>query len=331
MDFEIKTEGGGDVFIYQDLPAELKRLPKLLAGWFTLKGDWGDASFLYYRGDGFTLAFNDYLITNNTVMMARPALHILELHISLGKPIIGTWDGIAQPSLLEGQFNLSYTPHVNTKVNFKARNVHASYDIHFEKPFLIELASDFPLLAEFLERVEKNEATELFKSNYYCSPDMLATIKFIETNNYSVAAQKRLSEYKVKEILIAALERIEGRPSNREIKLFPRDVEALLSVKGAFEQQLDEIPSLKQLCRLSGLNEDKLKRGFKKLFGTTPYDYHIQLKMLEAKRLLLDTDKTIYEIAYTIGYHHVSNFCIEFKKLFGCQPGFFRKYGRKKN
>lgn len=332
MNFEITTEGSGEVLIVPDLVEDLLRLPKLPAHCFTLLGDWGRATFLHYAGKGFTISFNDYRVSIDTVLKARSKVHVLELSIALGTPIIGTWDGIEQPSLLKNQFSLNYTPHVKTRASFQKGKKYSSFDIHFEKEFLQELALDFPLLAAFMDKVEYGkDPAELYSKNMFCNDHMLANIAFIENNPYSRRAQRLLIEYKVKEILIAAVERISDlQDEKRDVKLHPRDEEALRMIHGFIETNNGEMPTLKELCRKSGLNQDKLLKGFNKLFGTTPYDYHIQLKMEEAKRLLLDTGLKIFEIAYQIGYHHSSNFCIQFEKLYGCQPSYFRKFGRKK-
>ena len=106
-----------------------------------------------------------------------------------------------------------------------------------------------------------------------------------------------------------------------KIKLSINDKVALGKAKELVEESFEEMPSLQQLCRKTGLNVDKLKKGFKLLFGKPPYAYHCQLKMEQAKKLLLETDQTIYEIAWSLGYQHSSNFCIEFKRFWGCRPG----------
>ncbi len=111
------------------------------------------------------------------------------------------------------------------------------------------------------------------------------------------------------------------------LKLSLRDKEALEEAKKLIEMQpVDQPLSLKQLSRKTGLNEYKLKKGFKELFTRTPYDYHLEIKMNEAKKLLLDTDASVYTIAYQVGYQHVSNFCIQFKKRFGRTPLCFKMH-----
>lgn len=109
-----------------------------------------------------------------------------------------------------------------------------------------------------------------------------------------------------------------------DVKLYPADKQLLEEVRLFIAGNLQEFPSLPVLCRTFGLNSDKLKKGFRYLFGLGPYAYHLQLRMNEARRLLLETDDPVCSIAWTLGYEHPSNFCIRFKKMFGCTPGTYR-------
>jgi AraC-like DNA-binding protein len=113
--------------------------------------------------------------------------------------------------------------------------------------------------------------------------------------------------------------------SGKELKLSKSDRDTLLQVKEFIEgREVDEPISLKALCRKFALNEFKLKNGFRQLFRVSPYDYFLELKMTAAKKLLLEADTTVYGVAYTLGYQHVSNFCAQFKKRFGITPKDFR-------
>ncbi len=330
MNYEITIEGGGDIIIYKDLPEALSRLTKLAASSYTLTGDWGKANFLHYTGKGFTISFNEYHMVRDTIMKARSPEAIIELHVALGHPLKGTWDGIIQPSLARRQFNLRHTSYVQTRVIFDPNKLYGSFDIYFEKPYLIALASDFPLLAQFLEKVERKDPASLSAFNYYCNKPMLTAIKFIENNVYSTNSQKWLVENKVKEILLAALDVVAEIPPGKEIKIYPHEEEALYALKGFIAEQLDITPSLEEFCRQCAMSENRLTKGFKQLFGATPHEYHITIRMEEAKRLLLNTDEAINKIAYKVGYHHVSNFCLEFRRATGLQPGVYRQAGRKR-
>lgn len=75
---------------------------------------------------------------------------------------------------------------------------------------------------------------------------------------------------------------------------------------------------------MTGLNRDKLKRGFKLLFGVPPHCFNREIRMQEAKRLLQQTEKPVSEIAYLVGYGQPNNFCTAFTKHAGCTPLQFR-------
>src|SRR5690242_9044982 len=113
--------------------------------------------------------------------------------------------------------------------------------------------------------------------------------------------------------------------SEKVLKLTESDRNTLVRVKEFIEaRDVDEPISLKVLCRKFAVNEFKLKKGFRQLFKVSPYDYFLELKMTAAKKLLLDADTTVYGVAYTLGYQHVSNFCAQFKKRVGVTPKDFR-------
>ncbi len=74
-----------------------------------------------------------------------------------------------------------------------------------------------------------------------------------------------------------------------------------------------------------GLNDFKLKKAYKQLYGTTLYgDFH-HARMERAKKLLEETSQSIVAIADLAGYKNVSSFSVAFKKYFGSTPGEFRK------
>jgi AraC family transcriptional regulator, transcriptional activator of the genes for pyochelin and ferripyochelin receptors len=83
---------------------------------------------------------------------------------------------------------------------------------------------------------------------------------------------------------------------------------------------LDEF-SLKELTYKFALNEFKLKKGYKQLFGTTVFGHVHQLRMKKAKMLLEKKTMTVSEVSFFIGYNNLSSFSTEFKKRFGYSPG----------
>lgn len=73
------------------------------------------------------------------------------------------------------------------------------------------------------------------------------------------------------------------------------------------------------------LSENHLLRNFSQIFHISPFQYITQLKIAEAKRQIIETDKNITEIASTLGYSSLSNFSYYFKNLVGLSPVTLRK------
>jgi AraC family transcriptional regulator, transcriptional activator of the genes for pyochelin and ferripyochelin receptors len=78
--------------------------------------------------------------------------------------------------------------------------------------------------------------------------------------------------------------------------------------------------SLRLLSRAFGLNEFKLKKGFKSFFNTTIFDYIHEQKMLHARKLLLDHHMLVNEVAGKVGYKNPNHFSTAFKRRFGIVP-----------
>ena len=126
------------------------------------------------------------------------------------------------------------------------------------------------------------------------------------------------------ELLVLQADLYQEEPTVRYIKS-ERDRKRFIEVRELLSSRIGDPPTVVELSRLTGINEYKLKRGFKELFGTTIFGFIHRSRMDLAKRLLLHTDKPIKEIAYETGYSSPQHFSTAFKKQFGTTPNGIRK------
>ena len=91
------------------------------------------------------------------------------------------------------------------------------------------------------------------------------------------------------------------------------------------QRSFAEPPSLLALARQVGLNDCKLKQGFRHLFGTTVFGYVHRCRMEAAKALLGDRDLNIAIVANRVGYASPSRFCHAFKRYTGLTPSDYRR------
>lgn len=108
-----------------------------------------------------------------------------------------------------------------------------------------------------------------------------------------------------------------GKPDNLLKKMY--EVESLIS------SDLSVHYSIQELAKLVGLNDFLIKKEFKRIFGTSVFEYLIDLRMSKSKELLSLTDKPIYEIAELIGYKNPTHYTAAFKRKVGITPKKYRE------
>ena len=102
------------------------------------------------------------------------------------------------------------------------------------------------------------------------------------------------------------------------------DVPALELAKAIIEKDPVSHIHIPMLADRAGINEFKLKLGFRELFQTTPYQYRLKLCLEKAKDLLEDTDDTIDQIASKVGFRTYNGFSTAFKKAYSIAPTEYR-------
>ena len=82
---------------------------------------------------------------------------------------------------------------------------------------------------------------------------------------------------------------------------------------------------LKSLAEMEHYNPVYYSEWFKRNMGITVSEYIKNLRIDKAKKLLADTDLSVFEIAQSVGYEHNSSFTRAFKEYENISPAQFRK------
>ncbi len=77
---------------------------------------------------------------------------------------------------------------------------------------------------------------------------------------------------------------------------------------------------IEALCAASGMSRASLHRHFVALTGLSPIQYQKQLRLQEARQLLLAGDHSASDVAYAVGYESASQFSREYLRQFGAPP-----------
>jgi AraC-like DNA-binding protein len=110
-----------------------------------------------------------------------------------------------------------------------------------------------------------------------------------------------------------------------------QDILNIRQARKILDENFDKHITIPLLARQAGINEAKLKEGFKELFGHSIHAYLLQLRLEKAKQLLQNSDLSVTDITYHIGYSHVTHFTTMFKKETKLTPTEWRKKYRMKD
>ena len=220
------------------------------------------------------------------------------------------------------QHNLVYLPHSEIDYTIESSSM-SLMGVQFTEKFFFDLCDGNPgALSGLLRHIEKGEEAKLMPAiNMTITPKMQSILSEIKNADSKGYLKRLFLETKAIELFIAQLEQAENLNKPLPSCLNKKDIEKLYAVKEFIEQNILQNHSLASLSRKVGLNEFKLKKGFKELFGTTVFSYLNSLRMHYAKELILEGKKLVAETAVILGYSESHHFATAFKKYFGYSPG----------
>ncbi|WP_235185451.1 helix-turn-helix transcriptional regulator [Desulfonatronum thiodismutans] len=152
-------------------------------------------------------------------------------------------------------------------------------------------------------------------------------ISEIFTNAYSGSLRRLHLETRTLELMGLQLrEYLVPEPRCPHPALKASDISRIKDARAILIQDMENPPSMAQLARMAGINEKKLKIGFKQLFGMPAFEYFRNYRLDIAKELIASGMMSVTEVGMHIGYQNMSHFSAEFRKKFGISPKKFQSY-----
>ena len=258
------------------------------------------------------------------ILRAKNDSEYVRLHFGLKGSYDFTFKQLNNSFSLSGQHNnIMYSQGLDLEVQNKSNRIE-SFGINIDPDFFIGIGQNGnDPLKRFTEQVLLKKDCILsanWKPNNF---KIQQVIQEILNCTYQEELKKLFLLSKSIELLVLQAELYALPSSDPYIKL-EQDKQKLFEAKELLTYRMDHPPTIVELSKLIGINEYKLKKGFKELFGTTIFGYVHSLRMNQAQYLLRETDKSAKEIAYEIGYSSPQHFSHAFKRKFGVSPKFAR-------
>lgn len=128
--------------------------------------------------------------------------------------------------------------------------------------------------------------------------------------------QKILKQRYLQEIEVIEAERFKAQKDS----IFIERLESII-----LDKVKDETFSLSDICQKIGMSRTSLYMKLKSLIDVSPQDFIILTKLKYSKKMIIEGNTNIKEVAYASGFANPKYFSTSFKKMFGVSPSQYIK------
>ncbi|UHG94825.1 helix-turn-helix transcriptional regulator [Spirosoma oryzicola] len=270
----------------------------------------------------FMMAHCQLQLTHTVQLSKEVEEDVVELSFALkGSSRFQTIGQATRHAFSTGQHNICYFPRSKSVYEFLASDHPLDYSVVIipKETYFRLLPADSDLHRQFALQLDKQKTTCSFQTNLPITPAIASVLRDMRGCQRTGSLKRLYLESKVTELLMLQLEQMQTR--EEAIPFFNKaDYRKIHEARELLDAHYVAPPTIIELAKLVGLNEFKLKRGFKEQVGTTILSYITQRRMEDAHRWLLEGEKTIGEISYNIGYKSPAHFTAVFKRYYGLLP-----------
>lgn len=229
--------------------------------------------------------------------------------------------------LIGGHHNIMYSDGFDIEVKNKTLEIE-TFGIQFPKERFLEFTQNAnEQIKRFSDKILVGKSALLSQHWGTIDYSIESVIRQIMHSTYSNELEKMFLLSKSIELLVLSAESYSSSLHKKEKFVKNKsDKEKIIAVRDLINERLHCPPNLTEIAKTIGLNEYKLKRGFKEVFNNTVFGYLTEQRLNAALRYLQDTQQTSSEIAYLLGYATPQHFHNAFKKKFGYTPNSIRNH-----
>ena len=101
-------------------------------------------------------------------------------------------------------------------------------------------------------------------------------------------------------------------------------VDAFANVIAHLHANFSESLSTQDLADMAGLSVSHFERRFRQAFGASPRQYLVRVRIEHSVQLLLETDRTISQVALACGFYDHAHFSRSFRSIMKVSPSVYR-------
>ncbi len=269
--------------------------------------------------DGFYILCIHNESEEDQVFKREVSASFIQFHFCIkGSAALSFNEGNYVLPLKEGNSMLLYNPQRDLPIHlFLKKNSSAItllFPIHKFHGLFSSEASHISFLSE------DNRDRKYYKDGQI-SPSMSIVLNQLMHYNLHPSVKSLYFKAKAYELLSLYF----NRPTDLDVEQCPflADEENVSKIKKAKQiviARMAEPPTLQELADEINLPLNRLKEGFKQIYGDSVFSFLFDYKMEVARQLLAGGNHNVNEVGLKVGYSASSHFISAFKKKFGTTP-----------
>jgi AraC-like DNA-binding protein len=290
--------------------------------------DQGHCFFQEWKGSQYDVWLSEYPTTADVTLYGAVEKRLIEMQFMLGDSADHKMNGLGELEIPSCSVNMYHEPYVENSVFLKKNSRMITFDIHLQQEDLLDLCYLLPELGPFYQQVERGQFAAILNRPIPAPPYALSIIQAILQMPSRAHLQDRAMQPLIESLLINTVSYVmEKRP--RPIKTNARERRAIQELAQYLKTELDSDQTIEAFSKTYFINRQKIKALFKEMYGLPIRQFSIRQRMEKACFLLRETDASIKEIAFTVGYQTPSAFIEKFKEAYFLSPLQYRRLAQK--
>lgn len=274
--------------------------------------------------EGIRISYGDLRLRENALLSFESDFETVEMHFDLSGESITHLSSSHHSAIrfLHNTHNIMYAPGVKGRLELSPTS--RMIEVNLNPAIFEKYVESSDIHKRFLTDLKNQNPSIVGKHNMPITPDMMKILNDIIECPKTGIYKRMYLEAKVIELLMLQLEQFAAHDCHVFCSLKPADIDKMHYARKIILERIHNPCSLIDLARQIGTNEFTLKKGFKEVFGTTVFGMVADVKLMQAKEMLLSGEKNISEISLDTGYKNPTHFSAAFKKRFGVSPSKYR-------
>ncbi|MDF2189529.1 AraC family transcriptional regulator [Paraflavitalea sp. CAU 1676] len=328
MDIQLMLRDNEPVSFSKTVPGPLARLQVPGAMPQYASGEWGNFLFYEQTGPDFSIWYKTYQMKQSICLHAVTEAPMYSLCFAINRSFRFQQEGMSKTRLAEGEFNILYGASLHHQLWLEKGKKYTVCEIQFAPAWLHRLGGSYSLVDEFLFKTSLGFSGQLNPVHAAITPDILTILQHMRNCPFTGDAKNTWLQSLLSRLLLLTVTKMSmSSQTAAGWKLQAHELAKVREAREYLSQRIDQPGTVMELSHTIGLNDFKLKRRFKQMYGVTIFEFLLEARMEKAKGLLLETNMTVHAVAISVGYKNISSFTVAFKKKYGVLPSTMQRSG----